>query len=70
MASAIGYQANFVRKPSMKWLNAVARLAPGVDERGASAVGTTVLRAVDAAQPARRCSASTRSGSAACARQR
>jgi predicted permease len=51
MASSIGYQSNFIRKPSMKWLHAVGRLAPGVDERQAAAVGTTVLRAQDAANP-------------------
>jgi len=51
MASAIGYQSTFVRKPAFKWLFAVARLAPGVDDRHAAAVGTTVLRAQDAASP-------------------
>jgi len=49
MAALVGYQSNFIRRPGMKWLRAVARLAPGVDERRASAVGTTVLRAADAA---------------------
>ncbi|AHG87820.1 permease [Gemmatirosa kalamazoonensis] len=51
MASAVGYQAKFIRKPSMKWLNVVARLAPGIDARRAEAVATTVLRGIDASNP-------------------
>lgn len=48
MASAIGYQSEYIRKPSMKWLSVVARLAPGVDDRRAEAVATTVLHGIDA----------------------
>lgn len=49
MAATIGYQADYVRRPTSKWLQAVVRLAPGVDDRAAESVGTTVLRAADAA---------------------
>lgn len=51
MAPAVGYEREHLRDPQHKWLTAVARLAPGVDARRASAVATTVIAGVDAANP-------------------
>jgi predicted permease len=50
--TVIGYDRRHLQEPGTKWLEIVARLAPGVDPRRAGAVATTVLKGVDAAQPA------------------
>jgi predicted permease len=52
MAPTVGYQRDFIQKPSMKWLHIAARLAPGADDRQAAVIATTVLRGVDAADSA------------------
>jgi predicted permease len=51
MGDLIGYPREALADPSTKWMEAVARLAPGAAPAGAAAVATTVLRAVDAQHP-------------------
>lgn len=50
-APALSFYAERARDPDAYWLNALVRLAPGADARGAAAVASGVLRGRDAARP-------------------
>lgn len=47
----LSYHGESTRDPQTKWLTAVTRLAPGADPRGAAAVASGLLHAVDLAHP-------------------
>ncbi|GLC25443.1 ADOP family duplicated permease [Roseisolibacter agri] len=51
LGTVIGYDRRHLGTPDMKWLTAVARMAPGVEPRRADVVATGVLKALDASRP-------------------